>query len=136
MDRGAAELQQDPPERLRPVIVPGRHGERTPFWTFTKTVRVTRYGRQRVVMVHETQDVRAAPRVLVPEALPGASGRGLATWSERWASEIFPECATQVPGLEAAQGRQEDAVTRHFRLRGVAPALIPRAPAAASTSQR
>ena len=136
MALGAAELQQDPPERLRPVIVPGRPGERTPFWTCTKTGRVTRDGRQRVVLVHETQDVRAAPRVLVPEAWPGASGRGLEPWSERWASEIFPECAPQGPGLEAAQGRQEDAVPRHVRLRGVAQALIPRAPAAASTSQR
>jgi hypothetical protein len=31
--------------------------------------------------------------------------------------------------MEAAQGRKEEAVTRHFRLRGVAPSLMQRAPA-------
>jgi hypothetical protein len=38
--------------------------------------------------------------------------------------------------MEAAQGRKEEAVTRHFRLSGVAQSLIQRAPAVASKSER
>jgi hypothetical protein len=38
--------------------------------------------------------------------------------------------------MEAAQGRQEAAVTRHCRWRGGAPSLLQRAPAVASTAAR
>jgi hypothetical protein len=41
-------------------------------------------------------------------------------WSDRWAAEIFHEFSKQVTGWEASQGRKEEAVTRHCRLRGVA----------------
>jgi hypothetical protein len=42
----------------------------------------------------------------------------------RWASEIFHEFGKQAPGLEAAQVRKEEVVTRHFCLRGVAQSLL------------
>jgi hypothetical protein len=44
--------------------------------------------------------------------------------------------AKQVCGLESAQVRKEEAVTRHFRLSGVAQSLVQRAPAAESKSER
>jgi len=116
--------------------VPCRNGEKNPFWAWTKTVRLKRYGRKRLVMVHERPDVTAIPRVLVTDAWHGAPGRVLETWSERWAAAIVPACGQPVPGVEAAQVRQEEAVTRHWRWRGVAPSLVQRAPAGASTSAR
>jgi len=113
-----------------------RHEAIKQCWAFTKTVRLKRDGRQRFVSVHEKQDLADAPRFLVTEARHGESGRVLETWSDRWASEIVHEFGTPVPGLEAAQVRKEEAVTRHFRLSGVAPSLLPRAPVQQSTSQR
>jgi hypothetical protein len=136
VDGVAAELKQAHPERFRPVSVPCRNGEEKSFWALTKTVRLKRYGRKRLVMVHEKQDLTEIPRFLVTDAWPWEHGRVLATWSDRWAAEILPEFGTQVTGLEAAQGRQEEAVTRHFRLSGVAPSMVQRAPACASTSER
>ena len=56
--------------------------------------------------------------------------------SYRWASEIFHEFAKQVTGLEAAQGRKEEAVTRHCRLSCVAQSLVQQAPASGATSER
>jgi hypothetical protein len=50
--------------------------------------------------------------------------------------EIFHEFSKQVTGLEASQGRKEEAVTRHFRLRGVAQSLVQRAPASGMASER
>ncbi len=58
------------------------------------------------------------------------------TWRYRWASEIFHAFGKQVTGWEAAQVRKEEAVTRHFRLSGVAQALVQRVPASESTSER
>lgn len=136
VDLVAAELKQDHPESFRPVIVQCRNGERKQFWTFTKTVRLKRYGRKRLVIVHEKQDLMDEPRFLVTDALHWESGRVIETWSYRWASEIFHEFAKQVTGLEAAQVRKEEAVTRHFRLSCVAQSIIQRAPASESKSER
>src|SRR5947208_11852308 len=44
--------------------------------------------------------------------------------------------AKQVCGLESAQVRKEEAVTRHFRLSCVAQSLVQRAPARESKSER
>jgi hypothetical protein len=113
-----------------------RHGESQPYGVVTQVVRLKRYGRQRLVLVHEQEDVGDTPRFLWTEARPWESARVLETWSDRWASEIFHEFGTQVTGVEAAQGRQEEAVTRHCRLRCVAPSRLQRAPAIGSTAER
>jgi hypothetical protein len=136
VDVVAAELRQDHVESFRPMSVQRRNGERKQFWAFTKTVRLKRYGRKRLVIVHEKQDVTDVPRFLVTDALHWESGRVIETWSYRWASEIFHEFGKQVTGLEAAQVRKEEAVTRHVRLSGVAQSIVQRAPACASTSER
>jgi hypothetical protein len=103
---------------------------------FTKVVRLKRYGRKRLVIVHETADLIDAPRFFLTDAQHWESGRIIETWSYRWASEIFHEFGKQVTGLEAAQVRKEEAVTRHFRLSCVAQSLLQRGSALVSTSER
>src|SRR5215831_15708547 len=136
VDAVAAELRRKHPESFRLVRVRCRNGETKSFWVFTKVVRLKRYGRKRVVMVHEHADLSDAPRFLLTDALHWESSRVLETWSYRWASEIFHEFAKQVTGLEAAQVRKEEAVTRHFRLSCVAQSLVQQVPASGSTSDR
>ena len=99
-------------------------------------VRLKRYGRKRLVIVHETEDLTDSPRFLLTDARHWESRRVIQTWSYRWASEIFHEFAKQVTGLESAQVRKEEAVKRHFRLSCVAQSLIQRAPASGSESER
>jgi hypothetical protein len=89
-----------------------------------------------LVIVHAQDDLSAAPRFLLTDALHWESGRGSETWSYRWTSAIFHEFSKQVPGLEAAQVRKEEAVQRHFRLSGVAQSLVQRAPAAGADTER
>jgi hypothetical protein len=131
-----AALRQEHPKSCRPVTVRCRNGESKQYWVFTKVVRLKRYGRKRLVMVHEQEDLGDTPRFLLTDVLPWESACALETWSYRWASEIFHEFGKQVTGLEAAQGRKEEAVTRHFRLSCVAQSLLQRAPARGSTSER
>ena len=136
MDAVAAELRHAHPESFRAVRVCCRNGETKSFWGFTKSVRLKRYGRKRLVIVHAQPDLQDTPRFLLTDALHWESGRVIETWSYRWAAEIFHEFAKQVTGLEAAQVRKEEAVTRHFRLSCVAQSLLQRAPAVASKSER
>jgi hypothetical protein len=136
VDEVGAELRHYHPESFRPVKVSCRNGEEKVFFAFTKVVRLKRYGRKRLVIVHEQEDLTDAPRFLLTDALHWESGRVIQTWSYRWASEVFHEFGKQVCGLESAQVRKEEAVIRHFRLSCVAQSLVQRAPAAESKSER
>jgi hypothetical protein len=136
IDEGAAELRQTHPESLRPVSVRCRNGARKEFWAFTKSVRLKRYGRKRIAMVHERADLTDTPRFLVTDALHWESGRILETGSFRWAAEVFHEFSKQGIGLEAAQVRNEEAVKRHFRLSCLAQSILQRTPTIASPSEQ
>jgi len=136
VDEMAATLRQEHPESFRPVRVRCRNGDMKPFWVFTKVVRLKRYGRKRLVIVHEAAELTDVPRFLVTDALHWESGRVMETWSYRWASEIFHEFSKQVTGLEAAQVRKEEAVQRHFRLSCVAQSLIQQASASGAETER
>jgi hypothetical protein len=136
VDEVAAELARQHPESFRQLNVKLRRGEEKAFWAFTKTVRLKRYGRKRLVMVHEQADLSDTPRFLLTDALHWEAGRVIRVWSYRWPVEIFHEFCKQAVGLEASQVRKEEAVKRHFRLRSVAQSLLQRTPAGGRKSER
>lgn len=136
VDTVAQALRQAHPASFRAVRGHCRNGETKPFWVFTKVIRLKRYGRKRLVIVHEQQDLGDAPRFLLTDALHWDSRRVIETWSYRWTTEIFHEFGKQVCGLEAAQVRKEEAVKRHFRLSCVAQSLLQQAPASGSETER
>jgi hypothetical protein len=136
LDDVATELRQQHPASFRSVAVRCRNGETNEFWAFTKSVRLKRYGRKRIAIVHERSDLTDTPRFLVTDALHWESGRMIETWSFRWAAEVFHEFSKQGTGLEAAQVRNEEAVNRHLRLSCLAQSLLQRTPTVASTSEQ
>ena len=136
VDTVAHMLQQAHPESFRAVRVHCRNGQTKLLWAFTKGVRLKRYGRKRLVIVYEQQDLGDTPRFLLTDALHWDSRRVIETWSYRWTSEIFHEFVKQVCGLEAAQVRKEEAVKRHFRLSCVAQSLLQQAPASGAETER
>ena len=136
VDEVAPGLRSEHPESFRTVRVRGRNGDTKHVWAFTKVVRLKRYGRKRLVIIHERAQLDDAPRFLLTDAQHWESGRVMETWSYRWAAEIFHEFGQQVTGLEAAQVRTEEAVKRHLRLSCVAQSLVQRVPASGSTSDR
>ncbi len=91
---------------------------------FSKTVRLKRYGKKRLVVVHEKEDLSDAARFLVTDALHWESKRVLETWSDRWTSEIFHEFGKPITGMESAQHREEEGVKRHVRLSCLAQSLL------------
>jgi hypothetical protein len=136
VDAVAAALRHGHPERFRPVRVRCRNGDTKQYWAFTKVIRLKRYGRKRLVIVHEHAELTDTPRFFLTDAQHWESSRVIETWSYRWSSEIFHEFGKQVTGLEAAQVRKEEAVTRHFRLSCVAQSLLQRASTSPSISER
>ncbi|WP_432812419.1 hypothetical protein [Pantanalinema sp. GBBB05] len=107
VDRVEAQLRADHPESFRPLQVCCRNGEVKQCWAFTKTVRLKRYGRKRLIIVYEQEDLSDLPRFLLTDALHWESVRVIQTWSYHWACEIFHEFCKQVAGFEAAQVRNQ-----------------------------
>jgi hypothetical protein len=136
LDEVATTLRQTHPESFRRVQVRCRNGETKEYWAFTKSLRLKRYGRKRIALVHERADLTDVPRFLVTDALHWESGRIIETWSLRWAAEVFHEFSKQGTGLEAAQVRNEEAVKRHLRLSCLAQSVLQRAPTVAATSEQ
>jgi hypothetical protein len=136
IDEVATELRETHRESFRKVTVRCRNGAQKEYWAFTKSVRLKRYGRKRIAMVHEQSDLADHPRFLVTDAVHWESGRMIETWSFRWAAEVFHEFSKQGTGLEAAQVRNEEAVKRHLRLSCLAQSLLHRTPTIASTSEQ
>jgi len=136
VDDVAAQLRQTHPESFRIVEVKMRNGEEKQFKAFTKVVRLKKYGKKRLVIMHENLDLTDNARFLLTDALHWESSRVIETWSYRWAAEIFHEFSKQVTGLESSQVRKEEAVKRHFRLSCVAQSIVQRAPAIVSKSER
>lgn len=136
VDAIAQQLRQQHPESFRRVSVKCRNGETKQFWAFTKAVRLKRYGRKRLVIVHQQEDLCDVPRFLLGDALHWESGRIITTWSYRWACEIFHEFCKQAAGFESAQVRNQEAVTRHFRLSCLAQSLLGQAACTGKKSER
>ena len=61
VDEVAAALGTQHPSSFRQLQVTCRNGDEKTFWVFTKTVRLKRYGRQRLVIVHEQAELSDPP---------------------------------------------------------------------------
>ncbi|EKQ69279.1 hypothetical protein OsccyDRAFT_1904 [Leptolyngbyaceae cyanobacterium JSC-12] len=136
VDAIGLELRIHHPESFRPIQVTCRNGETKPIWAFTKVVRLKKFGRKRLVIVHEQADLQDPPRFLLTDALHWESGRVMQTWSYRWSCEVFHEVSKQHTGLESAQVRNEEAVNRHFRLSCVAQSILQRTACSGAQSER
>jgi hypothetical protein len=75
LDALSSDLRENHPETFRFISVKCRNGETKEYWAFTKVVRLKRYGRKRLVIVHETADLSDPPRYLLTSANHWNSGR-------------------------------------------------------------
>jgi len=106
VDEVDEELRAKHPESYRPIKAKGRDGEERQYLVFTKAVRLKKYGRKRLVIVHEKEALSEAPRFLLTDALHWESVRVIETWNYRWPAEVFHEFSKQVTGFDPARGAQ------------------------------
>jgi len=52
-------------------------------WGFSKAVRLKRYGKNRILIVHEEEDLSDKPRFLITNALHWEAKRILTSWRYR-----------------------------------------------------
>ena len=83
VDGVSTQLRREHPESFRSLQVRCRNGDTHPYWAFTKTIRLKRYGRKRLVIVPQQEDLADAPRFLLTDALHWESARVIQTWSYR-----------------------------------------------------
>ena len=136
VERVAEELKTEHPESFRHKLLRCRNGEQREIWAFTKVVRLKKYGRKRLVIIHEKPDLSDSPRFLLTDALHWDASRVFATWIYRWSVEIFHEFSKQFVGFESAQLRNEEAVKRHFCLSCVAQSILQQASCSGGKSER
>lgn len=129
-------LHQEHPESFVYKRVRCRNNEMREIWAFSKVVRLKKYGRKRLVIIHEKADLSDSPRFLLTDALHWDSSRVFATWSFRWPIETFHQFAKQRTGFEDAQLRNEEAVKRHFCLSCVAQSVLQNASCSGQNSER
>jgi hypothetical protein len=136
VDEVEKELLETSPESFRKIKVKLRTGKEKEFWAFTKVIRLKRYGKKRVVMVHEVEDLSDEGRYLLTDATHWESGRIIEVWSYRWSCELFHEFSKQATGLESSQVRKEEAVKSHFHLSCVAQSILQRVVCKESKSEK
>ena len=136
VDGVAQDLKTEHPESFRHKVVRCPNGETREIWAFTKVVRLKKFGRKRLVIIHEQNDLSDPPRFLLTDALHWDSARVFATWSYRWPIETFHEFSKQLVGFESAQLRNQEAVKRHFCLSCVAQSVLQHTPCNGGKSER
>lgn len=124
------------PEAFRKTIVELRNGQSRTYWIFTKAVRLKKFGKKRIFIAHEKEDLSDEPRFIATNAIHWESHRAMQAWSYRWTCEVFHEFGKQITGLEAAQVRNEESVKKHFRLSCVAQSVLQRVSVSKSTSEK
>ena len=132
----AEQLKQTHPESFRYKKVRCRNNEMREIWAFSKVIRLKKYGRKRLTIIHEKSDLSDTPRFLLTDALHWDSSRVFSTWSYRWPIETFHQFAKQLAGFEEAQLRNEEAVKRHFCLSCVAQSVLQQASCSGQNSER
>ena len=87
------------------------------YWVFTKVLSLRKgWGKKRIAIVHEREDLTDAPRFLITNAKNWSGGKMIQEWSYRWPCEVFHEFIKGQVGLEKAQVRNEKAVRKHLCL--------------------
>lgn len=124
IDEVATLLKNQHPQSFRRTEFRTRTDEIKVCWGFSKSVRLKRYGKKRILIVHEEKDLSDTPRFLITSALHWEAKRLLTSWNYRWSCELFHEFSKQNTGFEAAQVRKEEAVKRHFRLSCIAQTFL------------
>ena len=127
IDEVSKMLREKHPGSYKELSFQCRNGEYKTVRAFSKVVKLKRgYGKKRIAIIHESQDLSDKPRFLITDAKHWKANKMIKTWNYRWPCEIFHEFAKQDAGLESAQVRKEKSVKRHLQLSCVAQSVLQR----------
>ena len=90
--------------------------KKTIYYCFTKTVRMSKLGKVRLLIFHEKADVSDEPTYVVTDNLRWDARRILRIYKSRWQIETFYRDAKQNLGLEDYEMRDLLGIKRHWYL--------------------
>ena len=129
-------LKEQSPVSFRKINVKIRNKTDKIFYVFSKTVFIKKYGKVKLFIIHEKEDLSDDARFLISNAKHWDSKRALKAWDYRWTCETFHEFGKQVTGFESSQVRNEKSVKRHFCLSCVSQSLVQRINCLSSKSEK
>lgn len=125
IDEVAQHLKESSPQAFQHKKARLRTGEEKSFWVFSKVLRLKgEWGRKRIAIVHEKEDLSDPPRFLITNANRWNGLTMIKVWSYRWPCEIFHDFGKNILGLEKAQVRKKEAVLKHLRLACVSQSIL------------
>ncbi|MBL7075651.1 IS701 family transposase [candidate division KSB1 bacterium] len=86
------------------------------FYCFTKTVKMSKLGKVRLLIVHEEEDLSDTPKYLVTNNLRWEARRILKVYQGRWPIETFYRNSKQNLALEDYEMRDLVGIKRHWYL--------------------
>lgn len=92
------------------------NGENVKYWYFTKSIRMVKQGRVRIVVTHRDPELKDDPKVLVTNRLEWEAKKIISTYSKRWTIDTFYREAKQSLGFEDCELRILKGVMRHWHL--------------------
>ena len=131
------ELKEEHPEAFQVKRVKLRTGEHKDYWVFSKVVRLKKgWGRKRIAIVHEKEDLSDRPRFLITDANHWDGTKMIQVWSYRWPCEVVHDFGKNILGLEQAQVRKKEAVLKHLRLSCVSQSILNQTEVKPSTTEQ
>ncbi len=117
VDQVAELLKKDHPNSFKKQKIRLRDGTTKEYLVFTKVLRLKKHwGRKRIAIVFEKEDLSDSPRVLISNATHWNGVKILKLWNYRWPCEIFHNFGKNISGLENAQVRKKESVKKQLRL--------------------
>jgi len=130
-------LRKESPKSFNRCEVKIRGKKDKSYWVFTKVLSLRKgWGKKRIAIVHEREDLTDAPRFLITNAKNWHGGKMIQEWSYRWPCEVFHEFIKGQVGLEKAQVRNEKAVRKHLCLSCLSQSILQILPGSGSTSEK
>jgi len=103
-------------EDFKQVKITKTNGKEIFVWTFSKTVRMSKVGRVKVVISFLDEPFKGDPFFLVTNRKEWSAVKILSTYAQRWPIETFYRDAKQHLGLENCELRLLKGIRRHWDL--------------------
>jgi hypothetical protein len=103
-------------EDFRQVTITKNSGKVISVWAFSKTVRMSKVGRVKIVISYLDEPFKGDPFFLVTNRKEWSAVKILSTYAQRWPIETFYRDAKQNLGLENCELRLLKGIRRHWDL--------------------
>ena len=104
------------PDDFKQITITKTNGKTLVVWAFSKTVRMSKVGRVKIVISYLNESLKGNPFFLVTNRKEWTIGKILTNYAQRWPIETFYRDAKQNLGLQSCELRMLRGIRRHWDL--------------------